>query len=136
DEVWEAMGKVGKAAREGMDWLQWVAAIAGKEGKALMRRRPSGFLVHQEDVRSTVKRIDSALSGSRIQYSIREYTDKIDVSALKNGSAPNYIHSLDASHLVKTVLEAAGIDSFQMIHDDFGTHACDIPELHRAIRVA
>ena len=136
DVVWDSIGLVVKAAREGMDWLQTVASVAGKEGKALTWRTPTGFLVHQEDVRSKVHRVDSALAGSRIQYTIREYTDKIDVSALKNGSAPNYIHSLDASHLVKTVLETTGIDSFQMIHDDFGCHACDIPELHRAIRVA
>lgn len=136
DVVWDSIGKVVKAAREGMDWLQDVASIAAKEGNPLIWRTPTGFLVHQEDVRSKVKRIDTALSGSRIQYSIREYTDKIDVSAMKNGSAPNYIHSLDASHLVKTVLETEGINSFQMIHDDFGCHACDIPELHRAIRVA
>jgi DNA-directed RNA polymerase len=136
DVVWDSIGKVVKAAREGMDWLQQVASIAAKEGSPLIWRTPTGFLVHQEDVRSTVKRVDTALSGSRIQYSIREYTDKIDVAAMKNGSSPNYIHSLDASHLVKTVMECSGINSFQMIHDDFGCHACDIPELHRAIRVA
>ena len=136
DTVWDSIGKVVKAAREGMDWFQAVAVIAAKEGKPLVWRTPTGFVVHQEDVRSKVNRVDSALAGSRIQYTVREYTDKIDVGAMKNGSSPNVIHSLDASHLVKTVLESKGIDSYMMVHDDFGTHACDIPELHRAIRVA
>ncbi|MGQ3031387.1 MAG: DNA-directed RNA polymerase, partial [Ferrovibrionaceae bacterium] len=39
--------------------------------------------------------------------------------------APNVIHSLDASHLMLTVLAASesGIRDYALIHDSFGTHA-------------
>lgn len=133
--VWDSIGEVVKAAREGMDWLQDVAKLAGKEDAALVWTSPSGFKVYQRDSKSKTRRVNSALDGIK-QYSIREYTDQLDRTALRNGSAPNYIHSMDAAHLVLTVLESDGISSWQMIHDDFGCHACDIPELHRAIRVA
>jgi DNA-directed RNA polymerase len=118
-----------------MDWLQDVAKLAGKEDTALVWTSPSGFRVYQRDLKSKVRRVKSALDGVS-NYNIREFTDQLDTQALKNGSAPNYIHSMDAAHLVLTVLESNGIDSWQMIHDDFGCHACDIPELHRAIRIA
>ena len=133
--VWDSIGEVVKAAREGMDWLQEVAKLAGKEDTPLVWTSPSGFRVYQRDCKSKVRRVRSALDGVKA-YSVREYTDQIDRNALKNGSAPNYIHSMDAAHLVLTVLESNGIDSWQMIHDDFGCHACDIPELHRSIRSA
>jgi DNA-directed RNA polymerase len=118
-----------------MDWLQEVARRVGAEDMPLVWTTPTGFRVYQKDCKSGVRRVRSVLSGVKT-YNIREYTDSIDKKALRNGSAPNYIHSMDAAHLVLTVLESSGITSWQMIHDDFGTHACDIPELHRAIRVA
>jgi len=133
--VWDSIGEVVKAAREGMDWLQSVAKIAGKEDQALTWTSPTGFRVYQRDCKSKVRRVRSSLEGVH-NYNVREFTDKIDTQALKNGSAPNYVHSMDAAHLVLTVLESNGITSWQMIHDDFGCHACDIPELHRAIRYA
>lgn len=135
DAVWDAIGEVVTSAREGMAWLQDVAGVAGREDMPLIWTSPTGFKVYQEDNRSKTKVVRSALAEIS-QVKLREWTDKIDVSSLKNGSAPNYIHSLDAAHLVKTTLEANGDLSWQMIHDDFGTHACDIPELHRAIRVS
>ena len=135
DVVWESIGEVVKAAREGMDWLQDVAKIAGVVDTPLVWTTPTGFRVYQKDCISKVRRVRSALQGVR-NYNIREFTDVIDKKSLRNGSAPNYIHSMDAAHLVLTVLESSGITSWQMIHDDFGAHACDIPELHRAIRVA
>ena len=69
-------------------------------------------------------------------FTIREYTDQIDKVSLRNGSAPNYVHGCDAAHLALSMLESVGIDDWMVIHDDYGCHAADIPELHRAIRVA
>jgi DNA-directed RNA polymerase len=135
DCVWDAIGEVVQAARVGMDWLQEVAKLAGKEEQGLTWTTPTGFRVYQFDCKSKTRQVHSALDGVT-QFKIREFTDAVDKSSLKNGSAPNYIHSMDASHLVLTVLESVGITSWQMIHDDFGCHASDIPELHRAIRVA
>ena len=136
DAVWDGIGEVVKSAREGMDWLQGVARAVGAEDMPLVWTSASGFKVYQEDNRSKTRRVRSTFSGSRLQMDIREWTDKIDVSKLKNGSAPNYVHSQDAAHLVLTTNECAPDMDFQMIHDDFGSHACDIPELHRAIRVS
>ena len=54
------------------------------------------------------------------------------------GAAPNFVHSMDACHLMMTLIKARelGISSFACIHDDFGTHAEDTDKLHNAIRWA
>jgi len=54
-----------------------------------------------------------------------------------NGIAPNFVHSLDACHLMKTVISAKDnydIESFAVVHDSFGTHACDIEHLGMVLR--
>mgnify|MGYP003672343384 CR=1 FL=1 len=135
DHVWSGIGEVVKAAREGMDWLQDVARITGKLEQGLIWTSPSGFKVYQHPKKTRTQRVPSTLEDVT-EMRIRVPTDKTDRNSLRNGSAPNYVHSCDASHLALTILESVGIDDWLVVHDDYGCHACDIPELHRAIRVA
>jgi DNA-directed RNA polymerase len=53
-----------------------------------------------------------------------------------NGAAPNFVHALDASHLIRVVNAAAseGITSLAVVHDSFGCLAPQARELHRIIR--
>ena len=54
-----------------------------------------------------------------------------------NGIAPNFVHSLDACHLMMTIIKAKdkyGIEDFSVVHDSFGTHACDIEQLGIILR--
>jgi DNA-directed RNA polymerase len=50
---------------------------------------------------------------------------------------PNFIHSLDASHMLLSALKCAelGLD-FAAVHDSFWTHAADIPNLSVLLRDA
>jgi DNA-directed RNA polymerase len=54
---------------------------------------------------------------------------------MQNAIAPNFVHALDASHLTLTALDMKS-KALQMvgIHDSFGTHPCDVDEMHRSIR--
>jgi DNA-directed RNA polymerase len=54
----------------------------------------------------------------------------------KQGISPNFVHSCDAAHMMKTVnaAKAAGIDSFLMIHDSYATHAADMEALRGILR--
>jgi DNA-directed RNA polymerase len=60
----------------------------------------------------------------------------VDKRKSKNAIAPNIIHSMDSSHLLKTVLaaKAKGVTDFFLIHDAFGTTACDIEKMYHSIR--
>ena len=57
-------------------------------------------------------------------------------SKARTSFAPNLVHSMDASHMWATIdrLQADGLDSFAMVHDSYGVHACDVDILHTAIR--
>ena len=48
---------------------------------------------------------------------------------------PNYIHSIDAAHLMKTVNAMAeqGVPSFSMIHDSYGCHCSFVPTMRKAL---
>jgi len=51
--------------------------------------------------------------------------DTIDNSSVNLAISPNYIHSLDASHMWCTIdaMLDSGIDQFSMIHDSYGCPA-------------
>ena len=75
---------------------------------------------------------------SRIRMSHHVIRNDIDAQKQLKGILPNFVHSLDSSHLVDTVnrAKANGIQSFSMVHDSFGTHASDMPTLATALRAA
>lgn len=60
----------------------------------------------------------------------------IDPRKQRQGIAPNFVHSMDASHLMLTVLACAdkGINSFAMIHDSYGTTAADAETMFHTVR--
>ena len=84
---------------------------------------------------TTEHRINSKLCGNT-KISLRKDTTEPKKSRHRNGIAPNFVHSLDASHLTLVVnaCTARGINALAMIHDDYGTHAADAQELYEIIR--
>ena len=60
----------------------------------------------------------------------------IDKIKQRNAAAPNFIHSLDASHLMFTVLAGIedNIEDYLLIHDSFATHMADTERFFYLIR--
>jgi DNA-directed RNA polymerase len=134
--VWRAIADVVVKAREAMDWLQRAALELTGEGYQYIHWiTPSGFPVVQAYWEVSVHQISTKLCG-KARLKVHKDTDKVDRNRHKNGIAPNFVHSLDASHLTLTTLAGAseGITAFHMVHDDFGTHAADADTLYRIIR--
>jgi len=76
-------------------------------------------------------------AGIRTHVTLTVESKVIDGSKQRLSVAPNFVHSLDATHLMKVVNRLAdeGVTkSYAMIHDSFGVHACDVDELHHIIR--
>lgn len=135
--LWEAIGQVVVAATEAMNWIQTCASHAAKNGEHLMWETPAGFPVIQDRKQVLSKKIETELAG-RMQLRLSIQGDNLDVSKQRLGSSPNFIHSMDASHLMMTLVKATkqGCTAFACIHDDYGTYASDTEELHIAIREA
>lgn len=59
------------------------------------------------------------------------YGVKFNILKAQNGISPNFIHSMDSSHLIKVVNAFDG--NLLCIHDSFGTHACDVSVLRNVL---
>ena len=133
--VWSAIGDVVVKAREAMDWLQKGAGeIISAGHDEICWTTPSGFRVVQRYQKVNSHRIRTALCGNAfLRLAVEQ--EEADRNKHKNGIAPNFIHSYDASHVhLTTVAAAAEGLSLAMIHDDYGTHAADAPRLSRILR--
>lgn len=135
NHLWDAISDVVVSARVGMDWVQGVAADLAKKGHPLTWTTPTGFVVHQARNKVKKKRVRTQLGGD-VSLQIGEFTDELDSRKQSAGSAPNYVHSQDASHMQLTIMRMPANTDYAMIHDSFGTYACDTDALDLAIREA
>jgi DNA-directed RNA polymerase len=133
--VWDAMGEVVIAARAAMAWLQAAADSAAGHG-AMVWHTPLGFPVRHLVLHEKVVVVKTMVGGKRLEIKLREDSEKVDKGGMRRGVAPNFVHALDATHLYMTVCGAldAGITSFAMVHDSYGTQAGRVAELSRILR--
>jgi len=134
--IWDAVGEVVVAARAAMDWLQEVARTVSKEGLPINWTTPTGFLVQQNYKLRDMKRIDIAFQKVRVMLSMDKGSEKLDQKKQASGISPNYVHALDAAHMMRTICAStcAGVESFSFIHDSYGTHAGNCPALATMLR--
>ena len=125
DLIWQCVGEVVVAARGAMDWLQEIAKVASKERLPVIWTAPTGFKVMQEYTSAEQKRLELTFQKVRLRLQIDTSTKKLDVRKQSSGISPNWVHSMDAAHMQKTVARchAEGMRSFSLIHDSYGTHA-------------
>ena len=110
--------EVARAIKDGADYLQWVT--------------PSGFIVVQRLMKKETVTVDLQLLGRcRLTVATKD-GDKIDKSRHKAATAPNLIHSLDASllHLSVKRFDAP----IALIHDSVLSRATDMGLLATIVR--
>ena len=137
--VWEAINHIVVSAREAMTWIRDVAREMSKRNIPLIWKTPTDFVVYQQYPNMKKHRIKTTIDGNLIRPTLNTEEDKsVDRNRAVNGSAPNFVHALDASALTNTVhmCDNDGIDSYCMIHDSYGTHASNTPILAKRLREA
>lgn len=128
--LWESIGEVVIAARGAMSWLQ--KKIPQDFVQWLT---PIGFPVYQYYQKTNSVEIRTQLNGG-CRLWLQNYEDATpNRVGQRNGIAPNFVHSIDSTHMVMTINEMDG-ECLAMIHDDFGTHAGHTQKLFDNIRVA
>jgi len=132
--LYDAIGNVVVAAREAMNWLQGLASVTAKAGKVIRWTTPIGFRPCQDYRKQKLVRVTTLHGG--IQFHLWQDTPKLDMRKMAYGIAPNFVHSLDASHCMLTVnkCQKIGIKNFSMIHDSYGTLAADVSTLAHTLR--
>jgi DNA-directed RNA polymerase len=136
--LYDALGQVVVAARHAMDWLKEVSQVAAREGLPIWWTTPSGFAVMQDYREWIGKQVDFHARGRRLQITVMIESDKLDKRKQAQGVSPNFVHSLDAAHLMRTVVLCMhqGIKHFAMVHDSYGTHAGNAAALRDVLRQA
>ena len=59
----------------------------------------------------------------------------MDVRKQRTAFPPNFVHSLDGTHMMMTAVACreAGLN-FAGVHDSYWTHACDVDTMNRILR--
>jgi DNA-directed RNA polymerase, mitochondrial len=138
DVNYRAIGSVVIAARAAMDWLKEAARVVAADQLPVQWRTPSGFVVVQDYREMLGDRINFTLGGRRVRVTLERRGDKLDRRKQASGISPNFVHSLDAAHLQRTVGLCLdhGVTHFSMIHDSYGTHAADVQTMSQLLRQA
>jgi DNA-directed RNA polymerase, mitochondrial len=136
--VWEAIQKVVLKGAEIMSWLRQMADITNQEGLPIVWTTPAGMTIEQRYLELVRRRV--ALPGltNTLWFldSPGPEREKLRKRKQRNGIAPNFVHSFDASHLMLTLARARaeGITSFSPVHDSYGTHAPHYERMGRILR--
>ncbi|KVH92612.1 hypothetical protein Ccrd_005344 [Cynara cardunculus var. scolymus] len=66
---------------------------------------------------------------------LQRETEKVMVRRQKTAFPPNFVHSLDGSHMMMTAIacKRAGLN-FAGVHDSYWTHACNVDEMNKILR--
>jgi DNA-directed RNA polymerase len=136
--VWDSIGEVVVAARHAMGWLKTTARAADDRNSPLVWTAPNGFPVLQAYGKLARTRVDTRLHGSVVKLVLADDTNELDRRRQVNGVAPNFVHSMDAAALCRTVGYGIGngVTSYAMIHDSYGTLAAHTDMLAACTRHA
>ncbi|KAI6147961.1 hypothetical protein BKA82DRAFT_4485937 [Pisolithus tinctorius] len=113
--------------------LNTLSRIRKEQMAAVVWTTPLGLPIVQPYRKTKRKQIMTALQ----TVYISDPNSPAEVNGVKQASAfpPNFIHSLDATHMMLTALECRtrGI-VFASVHDSYWTHACSIDQMSTIIR--
>ena len=128
----KAIAAVCPGPLETMKYLQKIAQSILEVGNTeISWVTPSGFLVTYEKFYERKEKVVGSILGvgkkDRVNHVGLVVSNKPDPRGFACGISPNYIHSLDASHMARVISEWHG--SFGAVHDSFSAHACDVDDL-------
>ena len=86
------------------------------------------FVTRDEKCHGTISGFKTAAGGSKTIKHVAQVPTKMpDTRGFMCGISPNFVHSLDASHMALVIDDWN--NEFGAVHDSFSTHACDVESL-------
>jgi DNA-directed RNA polymerase len=131
--VRNAMDEVVPGPMAVMSWIESEVAKAIDRGETeLTWTTPSGFVVSQKLMKKETIKVELQLMGRCVLKVAVSDDDKVDKQHHKNATAPNLIHSLDASLLHFSALRFDA--PIALIHDSVLCRATDMSTLSAIVR--
>ncbi|TKY65013.1 DNA-directed RNA polymerase 2B [Spatholobus suberectus] len=126
-----ALEEMFQGARGIMNWLGDCAKIIASENQPVRWTTPLGLPVVQP-YRKLGKHI---IKTSLQMLTLQRETDKVMVKRQRTAFPPNFVHSLDGSHMMMTAVacKKEGLN-FAGVHDSYWTQACDVDKMNRILR--
>ena len=131
--VLDIMPSVCPAAAKMMDWLADVARRIVNSRRTVRWVSPIGLPVLQPYFRRSKHRISTLLQSLSVSTDVEGRGPMVRRQV--QGFAPNWIHSIDAAHMLNVAIaaEAHGI-RLAAVHDSFWTHAGNATKLSQIVR--
>ncbi|KAJ4943117.1 hypothetical protein JOQ06_005623 [Pogonophryne albipinna] len=132
--VFNGLKEMFTGTREIQEWLTESARLISKAGHSVQWVTPLGLPVIQPYHRARRLVLKSLLQSVflLINYDTKQMPDTVKQ---KNAFPPNFIHSLDSTHMMLTSLHcySAGL-AFVSVHDCFWTHALTVDTMNKICR--
>lgn len=126
-----ALGEMFQAARSIMNWLGDCAKVIACENEPVRWTTPLGLPVVQP-----YRKLGRHLIKTSLQVlTLQRETDKVMVKRQRTAFPPNFVHSLDGSHMMMTAVacKRQGLN-FAGVHDSYWTHASDVDTMNKILR--
>uniref|UniRef100_A0A182SSF8 DNA-directed RNA polymerase n=1 Tax=Anopheles maculatus TaxID=74869 RepID=A0A182SSF8_9DIPT len=134
-KTFDALSEMFTSAKEIQDWFtdcaRLISAVCAQNVEWVT---PLGLPVVQPYNRAD-RPVGSSKSVQLPEHFAMDSYEKPNIMKQKNAFPPNFVHSLDSSHMMLTSLycERAGL-TFISVHDCYWTHACTVPTMNKICR--
>lgn len=130
-QVFASIERMFTATQEIQDWLTECATHLSKNlAQPVKWVTPLGFPVTQPYYKQS-----SASAGLEVRQLVRAAALSPNSRKQRNGFPPNFIHSLDSTHMMLTALHCESQHlSFVSVHDCYWTHPADVDTMNRICR--
>jgi len=135
-KTFDSLNEAVESSQRIQSWLTECAAVISKNCKSEVSWvTPLGFPVIQPYYKKlkSDKKLDLDKKFLEREEDLPSFS--VNTSKNRNGFPPNFIHSLDSSHMMLTSLHLwiEGV-TFASVHDCFWTHACNVETMNRVCR--
>ncbi|XP_029772334.1 DNA-directed RNA polymerase, mitochondrial isoform X2 [Suricata suricatta] len=133
-QVFNSLQEMFSGTRAIQHWLTESARLIAHSGSAVEWVTPLGIPIIQPYHRDSKVLISGGIQSLTFSNS-GDTSQKPNTLKQKNGFPPNFIHSLDSSHMMLTALHCyrKGL-TFVSVHDCFWTHAADVEVMNQVCR--
>ncbi|XP_053713267.1 DNA-directed RNA polymerase, mitochondrial [Synchiropus splendidus] len=132
--VFSSLKSMFKGTREIQDWLTESARLISKSGHTVEWVTPLGLPIIQPYHRARNQVLKSNMQHINLQIT-HDTKERPDTVKQKNAFPPNFIHSLDSTHMMLTALHCYSFGlTFVSVHDCFWTHALTVDTMNKVCR--
>jgi DNA-directed RNA polymerase len=138
-KTFDSIREMFTGAKSIMEWLAACASQIARKGRLVSWVTPLGLPVVQHYRQPTRTQIvQTALQQITLPHADSEdHFAPVNKRQQRSAFPPNFVHSLDSSHMLLTALmcEARGV-AYASVHDSFWTHACTVDDMNSLLREA